>query len=98
MSEFPSEHWAASTGGADQVIDMTDPRGPVRSAEIRTPAGIVRVHANVVVVRTGQQRVTVEIEANDARSPVAQGDGIWDVTTNHTVRGIVARLTRREGS
>ena len=43
-------------------------------------------------------RVTVDVEANDERRPLARGGGIWDLTTNHTPRGIVARLTRREGS
>jgi hypothetical protein len=94
MSVFPSKNGA----GADQVVDLTDPRSPAQSVEILTPAGIVRVHANTVVVRTGQQRVVVEIEANHARRPLTGGGGIWDLTTNHTARGIVARLTRREGS
>jgi hypothetical protein len=83
---------------ADQVIDMTDPKGPVTTAEIRTPGGIIRVDVGLVVVRTGQQRVTVDVEANNERRPPALGGGIWDVTTNHTPRGIMARLTRREGS
>lgn len=83
---------------ADQVIDMTDPKGPVRCVEIITPAGIVRVNVDLVNIRTGQPRVMVEIEANHTRRPLTRGDGIWDVTTNHTAHGIVARLTRREGS
>lgn len=86
------------SSAADQIIDMTDPKGPVLSVDIHTPAGIVRVNVDLVSVRTGQPRVVVEIEANDARRPLAQGDGIWDLTTNHTPRGIMARLTRREGS
>jgi len=83
---------------ADQVVDMTDPRSPMTTAEILTPGGVIRVNVDLVVVRTGQQRVMVEIEAEDERRPLRQGRGIWDVTTNHTPRGIVARLTRREGS
>jgi hypothetical protein len=96
--EFTSEGWAASTSEADQVIDMTDPKGPVRSISVLTPAGIVRVNVDLVVVRTGQQCVTVDVEANDERRPLARDGGLWDVTTNHTPRGITARLTRREGS
>jgi hypothetical protein len=83
---------------AAQVIDLTDPLGPVQSVEVRTPGGIVRVHASTVAVRTGQQRVVVEIEANHERRPLTRGGGTWDVTTNHTLRGIMARLTRREGT
>lgn len=84
---------------ADQVIDMTDPKGPVRCIEVRTPAGIVRVNVDLVVVRTGQSAVSVEIEANLPWKQVTEPGGRWDITQReHTGRGLEVTLHRREGS
>jgi hypothetical protein len=84
---------------ADQVIDMTDPKGPVRCVEVLTPAGIVRVNVDLVVVRSGQSAVSVEVEPNyDWRRRTAPG-GHWEITQReHTGRGLELALHRREGS
>jgi hypothetical protein len=80
-------------------IDLTDPKGPVRCIEVHTPAGIVRVNVDLVVVRTGQSAVSVEIEANHSWKRVTEPGGHWDITQReHTGRGIEVSLTRREGS
>lgn len=87
------------SSAADQIIDMTDPRGPVLSVDILTPAGIVRVHANLVTVATGQSAVSVEIEANQSWRPVTEPGGHWDITQReHVGRGLEVTLRRREGS
>lgn len=97
--DFTSEGWAAPAGGVDQVVDMTDPKGPVRSIAVLTPAGIVRVSVDLVVVRTGQPCVSVEVEPNyDWRRTTAPG-GHWDMARReHTGRGLEISLCRREGS
>jgi hypothetical protein len=84
---------------ADQVIDLRDPKGPVRCVEIHTPAGIVRVNVDLVVVATGQPSVSVEIEANQSWKQVTEPGGHWDITQReHAGRGLEVSLHRREGS
>jgi hypothetical protein len=86
-------------GEADQVIDMTDPKGAVRHIAVLTPAGIVRVNVDLVVVRTGQPAVSVEIEPNLSHRPTTAPGGHWDLSQReHTGRGLEVSLHRREGS
>jgi hypothetical protein len=84
---------------SDLVVDLTDPKGPVSCVEVHTPAGIVRVNVDLVVVRTGQPCVSVEVEPNyDWRQRTAPG-GHWDITQReHAGRGLELALSRREGS
>jgi hypothetical protein len=84
--------------GTHQIV-MTGQGPALRTVEILTDAGIIRVNTNLVNVRTVQPSVVVEVEPNMARISRAhtEAGGDWDVEVTHHGTRTDLTLTRRKG-
>lgn len=80
-----------------QVADMTGQGEQLRTLEIRTDAGIVRVNTNLVSTRTRALAVVVEIEPNTSYQPLTPAGGDWTAESMRTHSGRINVTLTKEG-
>lgn len=79
-----------------QVIDLTE--DPESYVEVRTRGGLVRVTDHLVTTMGGQERVVVDVEANEPYRDRSGTGGDWQVDFSNSVMAgrLEIRLTRRD--